>query len=127
MSRISIPKIHIRKIIHNSHCEYLGEFDCVDILYFFGIYSKLWLKEHTNCEGIIENDDIGNLIESSDEFNILENDYFIVGYPITHMYEGITTKCTSMFISTPDKYGFETLKDNNGTILEYKYANQNKI
>ena len=127
MSRISIPKIRIRKIVHNSHCEYLGEFDCTDILYFFKRYTGIWFKEHTDVEGTITDDVIGKYIDSSDEFNILEEDYFIIGYPVTHMYEGKLTDSSSMFIQHPDEYGFETIKDNKGTDLTYNYANKSKI
>jgi len=124
---ISIPKIRIRKIIHNSHCEYIGEFDCTDILYFFKIYTGLWFKEHTDSEGIITDDAITEYIDVSDDFNLLEEDYFIIGYPVTHMYEGKVVNSSSILIETPDEYGFELIKDDKGTKLTYNYANKIKI
>lgn len=127
MNRISIPKIRIRKIIQDSHCEYIGEYDCTDILYFFKIYSGLWFKEHTDAEGIINDATIGSYIEVSDEFNILEDDYFIIGYPVTCIYEGMVTGCKSIIVETPDAYGFETVKNTQGTKLEYCNATRNSI
>lgn len=127
MNPLSIPKIHIRKIVPNSHCEYLGEFDCADILHFFRYYSGVWFKEHTDEEGIISDSQISDYVEVFDEFNLLEEDYFIIGYPASHIYEGKTDKCSSIITTQPDEYGFETIKDEQGTKLPYNYVNKSKF
>jgi hypothetical protein len=127
MNHISIPKIHIRKIVPNSHCEYLGEFDCADILHFFRFYSGLWFKEHTDENGIIIDNQISDYVEVFDEFNVLEEDYFIIGYPASHIYEGITTNCSSIMVVSPDEYGFETIKTKQGIKIPYKHVIKSKI
>jgi len=114
--------IQIRKIVHNSHCEYIGGFACPDILHFFRMYSGIWMGEHVDKDGILRNEDICDLIENVEEFNLLEEDYFIIGYPVTHSYEGIVSGCNSVFILQPDEYGFETAKDSQGNNLTYKHV-----
>lgn len=113
-----MPKIIVRKVTMDDHCD-ICEYRSKGIDELYNRYTGRWMQEHVNEEGNILNEDICDMINSIDEFNILEDDYFFIGYPITHFYEAMVEGCNSIVVMRPDEYGFETIYDSNGNELQY--------
>ena len=118
----SCDSVKIRKIIHNAkgfqHGVLLPEF-AGDIDEAFDYYSKLWMEDHCDKDGVLFDYINEKDADYIDEFTVKDCDYFYIGIPNSYAFEGITGEYVGYPGCNLDKYGFEEMIDVNGKPVPY--------
>ena len=114
--------IKVRKIIYNSKGFQQGvllPMYAGDIDEAFNYYSKLWMEDHCDSKGDLDEYINEKDAEYIDEFTFKEHDHFYVGIPNSYAFEGITDEYTGYPGCELDKYGFEKMLDVQGNEIPY--------
>jgi len=85
----------------------------------FDFYSKKWMTEHLDKNGLLFGyipDAAVNLME---EFIVKGDDHFFAGISNTHCYEGITDEYKGYYGCVLDVYGFEQMVDIKNNNIHY--------
>jgi hypothetical protein len=113
--------VKVRKIIYNGKGFQRG----VVMPPFYGTideafdhYSNLWMKQYSDKNGNLVSSVSEYDVSMIEEFTVKDDDYFYIGLPSTHAYEGITSEYTGYGCAL-DMFGFEKMKDNNGKDIPY--------
>ena len=85
----------------------------------FDFYSKKWMFEHTDKDGLLFEYIPEKDANSVEEFTVKDDDHFFIGIMNTHSYEGITDEYKGYYGCALDKYGFEKMIDNKNTNIRY--------